>query len=183
MNTQVSDLVGDVIPGGSVVGDLSFDTSLISGTPDAGPFSIGDDNLSNGYSFTLPNLGDLADFGLISPAAIIAGIGQATRRDSAGPSRLATSTCRSSVAPCGASRRRHARSSTSVDRARRRVRNRGGRNRRARRIGRGPGDGNPGVLPGDRHDRRGAGLGDVDRRGRHGGQQRPRAATPTAPSG
>ena len=77
MNTQVSDLVGDVIPGGSVVGDLSFDTSLISGTPDAGPFSIGDDNLSNGYSFTLPNLGDLADFGLISPAAIIAGIGQA----------------------------------------------------------------------------------------------------------
>ncbi len=77
MNTQVSDLVGDVIPGGSVVGDLSFDTSLISGTPDAGPFSIGDDNLFNGYSFTLPNLGDLADFGLISPAAIIAGIGQA----------------------------------------------------------------------------------------------------------
>ncbi|MET0662654.1 MAG: hypothetical protein ABWZ42_05945, partial [Ilumatobacteraceae bacterium] len=77
MNTQVSDLVGDVIPGGSVVGNLSFDTSLIGGAPDAGPFSIGDPNLFDGYSFTLPNLGDLADFGLISPAAIIAGIGQA----------------------------------------------------------------------------------------------------------
>ena len=40
MNTQVADLVGDIIPGGTVVGNLSFDTSLIGGTPDAGPFSI-----------------------------------------------------------------------------------------------------------------------------------------------
>ena len=77
MNTLVSDLVGDIIPGGTVVGNLSFDTSLIGGSPDAGPFSIGDPNLFDGYSFNLPNLGDLADFGLISPAAIIAGIGQA----------------------------------------------------------------------------------------------------------
>ncbi|MEO6651208.1 MAG: hypothetical protein ABIP17_00950 [Ilumatobacteraceae bacterium] len=77
MNTLVSDLVGDVTRTGTVVGNLSFDTSLIAGSPDAGPFPINDPNLSDGYSFSLPALGSLADFGLISPAAIIAGIGQA----------------------------------------------------------------------------------------------------------
>jgi Ca2+-binding RTX toxin-like protein len=69
--------LGTVTRSGSVVGNLSFDTTLIPGTPDAGPFPINDANLADGYGFTLPDLGDLADFSLISPAAIIAGIGQA----------------------------------------------------------------------------------------------------------
>ncbi|MEO6570140.1 MAG: hypothetical protein ABIO83_01190 [Ilumatobacteraceae bacterium] len=77
MNTLVSDLVGDVGRTGTLAGALSFDTTLIPGTPDAGPFPIGDADLADGYSFTLPQLGDLADFSFISPAAIIAGIGQA----------------------------------------------------------------------------------------------------------
>ena len=77
MNTQVGDLVGDVTRSGSVAGSLTFDTSLIAGSPDTPSIPIGDADLSNGYSFTLPDLGSLADFSLISPAAIIAGIGQA----------------------------------------------------------------------------------------------------------
>ena len=77
MNTLVSDLVGDVSRTGSVTGDLTFDTSLIPGPIDAGPISITDTDLGDGFQFSLTSLGALGDFSLISPAAIIAGIGQA----------------------------------------------------------------------------------------------------------
>ncbi|MDH3308960.1 MAG: hypothetical protein OEO77_15780, partial [Acidimicrobiia bacterium] len=76
MNTLVSDLAA-VTRTGSVAGSLTFDTSLIPGSPDTPPISIADPDISTGYSFTLPALGDIADFRLISPSAIIAGIGQA----------------------------------------------------------------------------------------------------------
>jgi Ca2+-binding RTX toxin-like protein len=76
-NTTADDLVGDVTRTGTVAGSASFDTTLITGSPDAGPFPIGDADLSNGYSFTLPSLGDLDSFRLTSPEAIIALVGQA----------------------------------------------------------------------------------------------------------
>jgi Ca2+-binding RTX toxin-like protein len=74
--TQAEDFA-DVTRTGTVAGTIEFDTSLIGGSPDAGPFDIGDANLGDGYSFTLPGLGDLGSFSLISPEGIIAGIGQA----------------------------------------------------------------------------------------------------------
>lgn len=77
MNTLVSDLVGEVTRSGSVAGDLTFTTSLLPAS--VGPASIADADLADGYQFILDpaDLGDLLDFSLISPAAIIAGIGQA----------------------------------------------------------------------------------------------------------
>ena len=75
-NTTVGDLA-TVSRTGSVAGNISFDTDLIAGSPDAGPIDIGDADLADGYSFTLPSLDDLDPFSLISPEALIAAIGQA----------------------------------------------------------------------------------------------------------
>lgn len=77
MNTLVSDLVGDVTRTGSLDGELTFATSLLPAP--VGPVSIADGDLADGYDFVLMpgDLGDLVDFTRISPAAILAGIGQA----------------------------------------------------------------------------------------------------------
>ena len=80
MSTQIADLVAEtngVTRTGSIGGTLNFDTDLIDGVGD-GSIDIGDD-LSNGFDFMLDpdDLGSLVNFTLISPAAIIAGIGQA----------------------------------------------------------------------------------------------------------
>jgi hypothetical protein len=77
MNTLVSDLVDDVTRTGTLAGQLTFTTSLLPAP--VGPVSIADGDLSDGYDFVLDpaQLGNLVDFTRVSPAAIIAGIGQA----------------------------------------------------------------------------------------------------------
>lgn len=74
-NTTIGDLT-QIGRTGSVTGDLNFDTDLIPGAPDTPDIDIGDTDLSNGYSFTLPALDNLSPFTLITPEALVAGIGQ-----------------------------------------------------------------------------------------------------------
>ncbi|MDQ1496619.1 MAG: hypothetical protein QOG69_3102, partial [Actinomycetota bacterium] len=75
-NTTASDLV-TVGRTGSVAGKLDLDTTLIPGSPDAANIDIGDANLADGFSFTLPALTDFNPFTFTSPEALVAMLGQA----------------------------------------------------------------------------------------------------------
>ena len=75
-NTTATDLV-TVGRAGSVAGKLDLDTELIPGSPDVADLDIGDANLGDGFSFSLPALDALNPFRLIAPEALVAMLGQA----------------------------------------------------------------------------------------------------------